>query len=609
MKPLSNFRPDIEGLRALAVISVIINHFSEDILPSGYLGVDIFFVISGFVITSSLFNRSDKNLFDFLTYFYMRRIKRLVPALVVCVGLTSVLVCLVDPDPSVSLKTGIASLFGVSNIYLFSLATDYYAPSTELNVFTQTWSLGVEEQFYLFFPLLMWFFIIIKESSYRVIELSSYKLNKFLFILLSLLILSLIGFVYFNKDNQPAAYFLMPNRLWELGVGALLFVITSSRSTSIKTRFSDRISLLLFILLLAVFFAPVQAAVTATIFAVIITMLLIKFLRPGDIAYKLITYKPIIFIGTISYSLYLWHWSILSLSRWTIGIGWWTLPIQVCLMFLLAYASFKYLETPLRRSEWSTVRWKTIGYGISSCIGAAFIGVFLLSYRSYFFINQETSITYYPAFLPVKNSSYPYNPTCVVDNDKRTLKADTFENCTILPKKNDGHTIWTFGDSHAGHLQGLLYAIYDEFGLGVHLIETPGLQFPLSPSSKKSDIYKSREIIFNKVNEKLHSGDIILISRLFINRKDLKPRILPGWDEEVVRLAELLDKKGVNLVIFGPPPIFTFDNIKKCKLYGFGNTSCDIQRDSLVDSISSVYSSLKNIEKKASNVFVFNYIG
>jgi peptidoglycan/LPS O-acetylase OafA/YrhL len=106
----SSYRPEIDGIRALAVTAVIANHFNKELLPSGYLGVDIFFVISGFVITSSLASRSGKNFNDFLTGFYTRRIKRLVPALTLFVLTASVLICFFNPHPNASLKTGITAL-------------------------------------------------------------------------------------------------------------------------------------------------------------------------------------------------------------------------------------------------------------------------------------------------------------------------------------------------------------------------------------------------------------------------------------------------------------------------------------------------------------------
>ena len=153
----SPYFKEIDGFRAFAITTVIINHFNKDFIPGGYLGVDIFFVISGFVITSSLHNKQSKNFKDFICEFYERRFKRLVPALVIFVLIVSIFVCLFNPFPSVALKTGLTSLFGISNIYLLKQSTDYFSQSTQLNVFTHTWSLGVEEQFYLLFPFLLWF--------------------------------------------------------------------------------------------------------------------------------------------------------------------------------------------------------------------------------------------------------------------------------------------------------------------------------------------------------------------------------------------------------------------------------------------------------------------
>ena len=109
----NSYRAEIDGLRALAVTAVIINHFSSDVLPSGYLGVDIFFVISGFVITSSLAAHNCHSFGDLITTFYVRRIKRVVPALLFFVLMGSILICLLTPNPIFSLKTGFASVFGV----------------------------------------------------------------------------------------------------------------------------------------------------------------------------------------------------------------------------------------------------------------------------------------------------------------------------------------------------------------------------------------------------------------------------------------------------------------------------------------------------------------
>ena len=184
----NRYRPEIDGLRAFAVITVIINHFNKDILPGGYLGVDIFFVISGFVITSSLSQRPSKNFKDFISGFYARRIKRLVPALIVFVVITGILITLFNPTPGRILLSGLFSLVGVSNIYFYSRSTDYFATSTALNPFTHTWSLGVEEQFYILFPLLIWFSGFGRQSK-------NGSRNLFL-IVSALTIASIIGYLY-----------------------------------------------------------------------------------------------------------------------------------------------------------------------------------------------------------------------------------------------------------------------------------------------------------------------------------------------------------------------------------------------------------------------------
>jgi peptidoglycan/LPS O-acetylase OafA/YrhL len=202
---VSSYRPEIDGLRAIAVISVIVNHFNKALLPSGYLGVDIFFVISGYVITSSLSGRPHDSLLDVFLGFYSRRIKRLVPALLLCVVVTAVLISLFNPEPRNSLLTG--SLFGLSNLFLLQHATDYFDPSTELNAFTQTWSLGVEEQFYLIFPFLIWFTGFGRQAKSGFRNLAAF--------VAVLSVASLLAFIWLSETNEPVAYFSMPTRLWD----------------------------------------------------------------------------------------------------------------------------------------------------------------------------------------------------------------------------------------------------------------------------------------------------------------------------------------------------------------------------------------------------------
>jgi peptidoglycan/LPS O-acetylase OafA/YrhL len=306
------YRPEIDGLRAFAVVAVIINHFNKQLLPNGYLGVDIFFVISGYVITSSLAGRQSGNFLDFVKGFYERRIKRLLPALALFVLVTSALICLFNPDPSMSLEVGWRSLFGLSNINLYQTSTDYFAPSSELNPFTHTWSLGVEEQFYVVFPFLIWF------SGFGRQTVKGAR-NLFYWVG-GLTVISLLTYLYLYQFNQPAAYFLMPPRFWEMAAGCLLFIAFQKRAT-IEQKLERVPPLLVLGVMMAVMLRPMGTR-TGTILIVLLTAVLIACLKKGTAGFRLFTSKRVVYIGLISYSLYLWHWSVLCISRWTIGIHW-----------------------------------------------------------------------------------------------------------------------------------------------------------------------------------------------------------------------------------------------------------------------------------------------
>ena len=365
--PKSPYRPEIDGLRAFAVIAVIINHFNKDLLPSGYLGVDIFFVISGYVITSSLANHRSESFGDFFLGFYARRVKRLLPALVVFVAIAFPVSSLfISPEPALDFnsyaRTGISSLFGLSNLYLFKQSTDYFASSTEYNVFTHTWSLGVEEQFYIVFPFLIWL------SGFGRITAKGER-NLF-WTTLILSIGSIIGFVYLYPTHQSAAYFLMPPRIWELGAGCLIFLALQHRRRLLG-RMKELPPSLVAGALVAALFIPLSHAVLATIAVVSLTLCLLACLRPEKGGYGLFTHPQIVYLGLISYSLYLWHWGVLCISRWTIGIHWWSWPLQVGLMLVLAIGSYRYVETPLRKAEWSAKRWRTISLGAGAAEATA----------------------------------------------------------------------------------------------------------------------------------------------------------------------------------------------------------------------------------------------
>jgi peptidoglycan/LPS O-acetylase OafA/YrhL len=334
-KGKNHYRPEIDGLRALAVLAVIFNHMNKEFIPTGYLGVDIFFVISGYVITASLLAKPSVNFRSFLLDFYARRIRRLLPALVVFVLVTALLTCLFNPLPGVSLKTGLASLFGASNLWLINGSTDYFAVSTELNTFTHTWSLGVEEQFYFIFPILVWLSGVGRGHSAGV---------RWLTLILSAIgLASLIAFVVLSRSNPVVSYFSMPTRFWQMAVGCLACL--SRVNPTIQNRFYDRIPPLipLFATVVLLF---IGLKIKSTVAIVFVVALLIVSLRPNTAAYQFLTIPGLRTIGLMSYSIYLWHWTVLSISRWTVGINRWTIPWQLALILILGAISYYYVENP-----------------------------------------------------------------------------------------------------------------------------------------------------------------------------------------------------------------------------------------------------------------------
>ena len=634
------YRLDIDGLRAFAVLAVIINHFSKEALPGGFLGVDIFFVISGFVITSSLNKKKSTNFLVFIFSFYERRIKRLIPALISFVLITSLLICFFNPEPGSSLITGLSSLFGFSNIYLFLKNTDYFAASTELNVFTHTWSLGVEEQFYLIFPLLCWCSGFSKEKS---------KGSKYFFLLiLFLTITSLLTFIHLYQINQFAAYYLLPSRFWEIATGSLLFLGINTNNPFKKIL---KVIPCHFILLAIIFlmFLPASSANYSIIFTVLLTSLLIASLKKNTLIYDVLTNKKIVYLGSISYSLYLWHWSILSISRWTIGISWWTVPIQISLIYFISVFSYEKIENPLREKIWSKKKWVTIFKGILTLIFSG-LAIFILG-------------------KPLKGKTFLGNETLEVDQ-KIQLKQPYFQNLRISSDCHDmefknGYdhqkvltscliedddnlrTIFFIGDSHMHSLWLGAEFIANKTNSNLFTFTTGSTLFPpikyFRPDNKEklllnNSIFKSLQ---NEVINMVEEGDIIFISvrmpyhfgkdwyeykasefRYFDNNnkvvlRDSKQQHFEDWLQAIDKFTTFLGKRGVKVVINTPSPEFPLAKNKQCLSQNlqwfnkFNKSSCKTNLDFYTSPNGQYYEIIKGLNEIASkheNLYLFNLL-
>lgn len=625
----ARYRPEIDGLRAFAVVAVIINHFNKDLLPSGYLGVDIFFVISGYVITSSLAGRESKSFLDFLTGFYERRIKRLVPALVVFVLITSVLICLFSPDPSAALGMGWRSLFGISNIQFYTEATDYFAQSTELNPFTHTWSLGVEEQFYLLFPFLIWLSGFGRQTA---------KGTRNLFIWVGILtIASLIGFIYLYRVNQSAAYFLMPPRFWEMAAGCLIFIGFQKRAR-IEQALEQVPPLLIVVALIGVMFFPVSAAVPATIGIVVLSAVLIACLKRGTLAYQFFTLKKVVFVGLISYSLYLWHWSVLSISRWTIGIHWWSVPLQIGLIFLIAVGSYQWIEIPFRKRHCQWSRRQNLSGG---AFGAtlSFIIVFSLKYvgQSLYLGGQKESL------LHSKVSGN--NIACEYYRGRKKFVPDKdIPACTYGPdaKKLAHKSVFYIGNSHAAQLGGLITQMRQTKGKGVKQaifvvagVANPPLPVDSYPPSERSWRQKdinTQDVIRREVMKIASEGDLVVVANNDYILTEAFQQSLPmskrgklnsqelmwAWRNNLVLLSQEAFKRRIKLILFAPRPFFAAPvefkdhqdeyNTLHCGFLLEFKSNCVLlaDRERLMQSTNEIRRFQIGLARRYSNVFVYD---
>jgi hypothetical protein len=213
--------------------------------------------------------------------------------------------------------------------------------------------------------------------------------------------------------------------------------------------------------------------------------------------------------------------------------------------------------------------------------------------------DPTTAVLHPPSYLPVIPSGKSHVLTCALDGGSRKLTPDTIANCTVAPKPGMP-TIWAMGDSHSGHLQGMLYELHEKIGVGVHLIETPGWSFPFEPGKE----FAPRKEVFHRISEKFKPGDIVLLSRLYIERSlphtviEVRP-----WLYLVSRLAEDLAEKGVNLVVTGPPPIFPYKDIRECSLVE--RKSCRLERDSIAHLVDQVMVLLAKLAASNKNLAVF----
>ncbi len=296
------YRPHIDGLRAVAILSVLSYHAGASWLPGGFLGVDVFFVVSGFLITRILLKDFAASSFS-LWEFYKRRILRIVPALaVVLVATTLAAMALLLPGELLDYSRSLinASL-SISNIYFWH-SIDYFGRAAWHMPLLHTWSLAIEEQFYLLYPVLLWLFHTVFRGRLRSP-------------VLVLTLLSLAACWFMDQRWPTAAFYLLPARAWELGIGCVLATCRdSTASRAVSTACSVAGVVLLLVPMAQATAESVGSLWPKSLPTCLGTALLIGFAE-RTIVGRVLSWRPIVFIGLVSYSLYLWHWPVLVFAR------------------------------------------------------------------------------------------------------------------------------------------------------------------------------------------------------------------------------------------------------------------------------------------------------
>lgn len=337
------YRADIDGLRAIAVISVILAHAGVGAVGGGFLGVDMFFVISGYLITTILRRDMEAGRYTLLG-FYERRARRILPALLIIIlCCTPFALYLMLPDFRQNYGQSIVATLLFSNNILLAMTSGYWELESAFKPLLHTWSLGVEEQFYVLFPLLL--VLLIRLDKRRQV--------------LAIALIGVASFVaseYGWRHHPAASFYLLSSRAWELMVGCLGSYI--ERKPRAFDPWLSFVSLVLLVGSMCVFDEHTPSPSLYSAVPVLGTIGVILFSRPGTLTWRLLSLRPIVFIGLISYSAYLWHQPLFALARVASlqppsGAEMAALSVAT---LLLAALSWRFVEVPFRRAATMPLR-------------------------------------------------------------------------------------------------------------------------------------------------------------------------------------------------------------------------------------------------------------
>ena len=474
------FRNDIQGLRAFAFIFVFIFHLNPKWLPGGFIGVDIFFVISGYLITSIILHQKSINKFSFIS-FYESRIKRIVPAYyftLLLIAISGSFIYL-DFDLPVLRRSLITSAFFVSNVY-FGGGDNYFGAKLAENPLLHTWSLAVEMQFYILLPVIL---ILFKK-----------RILPYIIGALIVIITLYMEYRFINYGYSSELYFSLFSRIPEFLIGSLFSIILANGKIKVSKNINPLFLSILGVLMLiySIFFINENTlfpGIIALIPCVGVSLILIS---PDNLITGFLSNKVIVYIGSLSYSLYLWHWPIMAYIRYRNGVyeGYQFTFIEITfitiLTFVLAWASYTFVENTYRKLN-----------NKKFLVVISLVALPLVTLT--FFLVKMT-----------KGKEIPYEFK-MASFGTNSHGRDTVE--TIGSKNAEYSNIFLFGDSHANVLKPYFDFIGKKYNFSVKTLTTDS--YPAIENINETEIPSNELTFYNK------SRKLVRSTQCEINKNDI----------------------------------------------------------------------------------------
>ena len=444
------YRAEIDGLRALAVLPVILFHAGFEWFSGGFVGVDVFFVISGYLITTIIISEMAEGKFSIVN-FYERRARRILPALFfVMLACLPFAWLLLTPSDLKDFGQSLVAVSTFSSNILFWWESGYFDTAAELKPLLHTWSLALEEQYYILFPVFL---------------MLTWRLGiKTILILLSIVFLISLGVAVWGTQYAAhpkiisGAFFLLPTRGWELLIGVFAAFYLKYNTHLKSHTVNQMLSLLGFGMIAYSIIAFDKTTPFPSLYALIPTIgtgLLILYAVPKTFVHRLLSLKYIVGIGLISYSAYLWHQPLLAFARHKIegDVAELHLIILCITSLLMAWFSWRFVEKPFRNKN-QTTRKSIFTFAITGMIIFTFIGIYIHQKNGFFdyFIEQNSEITNgdigHDEFHMYTKENY-----APCSDQKIYEKAENWYGLIRCQQSsNNNPTVAVFGDSHAEHL-------------------------------------------------------------------------------------------------------------------------------------------------------------